>query len=103
MSKADNKELEEAIKRALKEKNRGTATIGVEVLETILNELERLQEENNKLEKANKIYINSIQSITPVLLKDYIEKDKIREKIEFDTAKPQYIETIWGVGYRFKV
>ncbi len=28
---------------------------------------------------------------------------KIREKIEPDTAKPQYIETIWGVGYRFKV
>ena len=28
---------------------------------------------------------------------------KIREKIEFDTAKPQYIETIWGVGYRLKV
>ena len=23
---------------------------------------------------------------------------KIREKIEFNTAKPQYIETIWGVG-----
>lgn len=28
---------------------------------------------------------------------------KIREKIEFNTQKPQYIETIWGVGYRFKV
>ena len=28
---------------------------------------------------------------------------KIREKIEFNTAKRQYIETIWGVGYRFKV
>ena len=28
---------------------------------------------------------------------------KIREKVEADTAKPQYIETIWGVGYRFKV
>ena len=28
---------------------------------------------------------------------------KIREKIEYETAKPQYIETIWGVGYRFKV
>ena len=28
---------------------------------------------------------------------------KIREKIEVNTAKPQYIETIWGVGYRFKV
>ena len=28
---------------------------------------------------------------------------KIREKIELDTQKPQYIETIWGVGYRFKM
>ncbi|MBQ9504577.1 MAG: response regulator transcription factor [Lachnospiraceae bacterium] len=28
---------------------------------------------------------------------------KIREKIEFDSSNPQYIETIWGVGYRFKV
>ena len=27
---------------------------------------------------------------------------KIREKIEADTSNPQYIETIWGVGYRFK-
>ncbi len=28
---------------------------------------------------------------------------KIREKIEDTTDKPKYIETIWGVGYRFKV
>ena len=28
---------------------------------------------------------------------------KIREKVEVDTSNPQYIETIWGVGYRFKV
>ena len=28
---------------------------------------------------------------------------KIREKVEIDTSNPQYIETIWGVGYRFKV
>lgn len=28
---------------------------------------------------------------------------KIREKIELSTSSPQYIETIWGVGYRFKV
>ena len=28
---------------------------------------------------------------------------KIREKIEYNTSKPQYIETIWGVGYRFKM
>lgn len=29
--------------------------------------------------------------------------NKIREKVELNTSKPQYIETIWGVGYRFKV
>ena len=28
---------------------------------------------------------------------------KIREKIEGNSGKPQYIETIWGVGYRFKL
>ena len=28
---------------------------------------------------------------------------KIREKIEMNTNKPQYIETIWVVGYRFKL
>lgn len=28
---------------------------------------------------------------------------KIREKIERDSSKPEYIETIWGVGYRFKI
>lgn len=27
---------------------------------------------------------------------------KIREKLEKDSSKVQYIETIWGVGYRFK-
>lgn len=28
---------------------------------------------------------------------------KIREKIEIDKSNPQYIETMWGVGYRFKL
>ena len=28
---------------------------------------------------------------------------KSREKVEYDTSNPQYIETIWGVGYRFKI
>ena len=27
---------------------------------------------------------------------------KIREKIETDSSNPQYIETVWGAGYRFK-
>lgn len=28
--------------------------------------------------------------------------NRIREKIEDDSSKPQYIETVWGAGYRFK-
>jgi DNA-binding response OmpR family regulator len=28
---------------------------------------------------------------------------RIREKVEADPAKPQYIETVWGAGYRFRV
>ncbi|MBR6704732.1 MAG: response regulator transcription factor [Lachnospiraceae bacterium] len=28
---------------------------------------------------------------------------KIREKIELNISRPQYIETIWGVGYRFRM
>lgn len=28
---------------------------------------------------------------------------KIREKIEADPSNPQYIETVWGAGYRFEV
>ena len=27
---------------------------------------------------------------------------RLREKIEVDPAQPQWIETVWGVGYRFK-
>lgn len=88
MSKADNKELEEAIKiyNELKRNKETTENIDINYFlkfaETVLKELKRLQKENDKLERANKTYINSIQSITPVLLEDYIEKDRIREKIE---------------------
>jgi len=28
---------------------------------------------------------------------------KLREKIETDSSHPQYIETVWGAGYRLKV
>lgn len=29
--------------------------------------------------------------------------NKLREKIESDHANPQFIETVWGVGYRFRM
>jgi two-component system, OmpR family, response regulator len=28
---------------------------------------------------------------------------RVREKIESDPANPQYVETVWGAGYRFRV
>ena len=28
--------------------------------------------------------------------------NRIRDKIETDSSNPQYIETVWGAGYRFK-
>ena len=53
-----------------------------------------------KEELFNKILSNEhIRDIATVT----VHIKKIREKIEFNTSKPQYIETIWGVGYRFKV
>ncbi|NBH84645.1 DNA-binding response regulator [bacterium C-53] len=54
----------------------------------------------SKAELFNKIWdMESIGDIATVT----VHIKKIREKIEFDTSNPQYIETIWGVGYRFKV
>ena len=56
--------------------------------------------ENTKDELFSKIWdMESIGDIATVT----VHIKKIREKIEFNTAKPQYIETIWGVGYRFKL
>ena len=54
----------------------------------------------SKDELFNKIWdMESVGDIATVT----VHIKKIREKIEVNTAKPQYIETIWGVGYRFKV
>ena len=48
-----------------------------------------------KEELFNKIWdMESIGDIATVT----VHIKKIREKIEFNTSKPQYIETIWGVG-----
>ncbi|MDD3184273.1 MAG: response regulator transcription factor [Anaerostipes sp.] len=53
-----------------------------------------------KEELFNKIWdMESLGDIATVT----VHIKKIREKIEVNTAKPQYVETIWGVGYRFKM
>ena len=30
-----------------------------------------------------------------------VHVNRLREKIETDPSRPEYIETVWGVGYRF--
>lgn len=59
----------------------------------------------------NKGIVFSIEKIFESVWKeDYYESDntvmvhirKIREKIEMNPRKPQYIKTVWGVGYKFE-
>lgn len=53
-----------------------------------------------KEELFEKIWgLDSLGNITTVT----VHIRKLREKIEVDPSNPQYIETIWGVGYRFEV
>lgn len=99
MSKADNKELEEAIKSMQKlkieidnifyalhtsnpKKGKERTAIGI-----VLKELKRLQEENSELKlkernrclgKYGEIEVHNV--INKTLQEDYIPKDKIKEK-----------------------
>jgi len=51
-------------------------------IENILKELERLKQENVKINTANQIYINLIQSMALVISQEYIPKQEIKDKIE---------------------
>ena len=31
-----------------------------------------------------------------------VHVNKLREKIEKDSSEPEMIQTVWGVGYRFR-
>ena len=54
----------------------------------------------SKDELFNRIWnMESIGDIATVT----VHIKKIREKIEYDTSNPQFIETVWGVGYRFRM
>ena len=62
-----------------------------------------LAENPNRVLSKNELFrciwdMESIGDIATVT----VHIKKIREKIESDTSRPQYIETSWGVGYRFK-
>ena len=78
-----------------------------EQIERYKNQIEKLQKENKelkssneKLERANKCYINSIHSIVPVLNQDYIEKQKIQDKIkELEEKRIKMEKDDIGVGF----
>lgn len=88
MSKADNKQLEEAIKRLehidrYYDCNNYYSKYDLDCIETVLKELERLQEEN----RQQRWQLNS------VFEKGFIHKDKIREKIEEqEELKEKYLK-----------
>jgi DNA-binding response OmpR family regulator len=58
--------------------------------------LKRARSENFDLIILDLISVGDVATIT-------VHIRKLREKIELDPSHPQYIETIWGVGYRFQV
>ncbi len=61
---------------------------------------ERPNEPVTKEELFEKIWDkNSIGDIKTVA----VHISRIREKIEINPASPEYIETVWGSGYRIKV
>ncbi len=53
----------------------------------------------SKEELFGKVWDSGVGDIATVA----VHIKKIREKIEANPGKPQFIETVWGVGYRFKV
>lgn len=61
-----------------------------------------LAENPNRVFKKDELFreiwdLESVGDIATVT----VHIKKIREKIEKNNSKPEYIETIWGVGYRF--
>ncbi|MBT2729852.1 HAMP domain-containing protein [Bacillus sp. ISL-75] len=65
----------------------------------------QLQYEENRKELVSNISHDLKTPITGIkaCVQGTVFIGKLREKIETNPSKPQYIETIWGVGYRFNV
>ena len=63
-----------------------------------------MAENPNRVYSKNEIFdriwdMDSLGDISTVT----VHVRKVREKIEIDTSNPQYIETVWGAGYRFRM
>lgn len=52
-----------------------------------------------KEEIFNRVWKDNYGDVSTVT----VHMRKLREKIEEDPSKPDFIETVWGIGYRFKV
>ncbi|MBI9099978.1 MAG: response regulator transcription factor [Spirochaetaceae bacterium] len=50
-----------------------------------------------KEEIFEKVWVDTFGDMSTIT----VHVRKLREKIEYDPSNPQYIETVWGVGYRF--
>ena len=87
-----NKELEEVIKRLEDDISVGEySTTKTEILETLLKELERLQEENSQYKRikyfADSVTKKEIDEAIKRVNKEFIAKDKIKGKIIMEEYK----------------
>lgn len=96
-----NKEEKKVIEKFIEKCNRYDGSIKIKgvsvgeeyrILETVckaLNLTEKLQKDNEKLNKSNQCYINSIQAITPVLTQGYVLKEEVKQFLEYMQDKVQ--------------
>jgi DNA-binding response OmpR family regulator len=67
-----------------------------EILHMLISNADRVY---SKEEIFDRIWEDSYGDLSTVT----VHVRKLREKIEENPSEPEYIETVWGVGYRFRV
>ena len=62
----------------------------------------RIEKVLGKMEGVKEVNVNLATETSAILYDpNLLSANDLREKIEKDMSKPQYIETVWGAGYRF--